>query len=345
MDHFTGKPVHFQPRPTKVVKYSKSGMFTHASLKNVKAPKSVIISLTEALNHSLCANTWRSYRTAQNHVDRIKAELGVELRFPFSLEATLTYVGFLLSRGLSATSVEKYLSAIRMVHLTRGEFAPWLRPEVMRSALTGAANRDQLRKRLSGKKGRLPITPEVMRVFLTALKESNLSIFVKRLVWVSACWCFAGAFRVHEVLSKEPNTFDPTVTLQEKDVSLTTCMIKGDTFRVVKVHLKHPKEERLSSGVIMDLFEAKGTASWMCPVAAYTQWKADKPHKPSPTLPLFRTRSGEGFTGRSLNAHLKVLLKDEAASQGGTFTSHSFRAGLATAMSRAGYRDRGLYYA
>ena len=284
----------------------------------------------EALNHSLAANTWRSYRTAENHLARIKKELGIDIRFPFTPEASLTFIGYLLSRKLSASTVQKYMSAIRMVHMTRGEFAPWLLPDVVKSVLTGAANRDQLRKRMEGKKGRLAVLPKEMRMLWEQLKMSKLARHIKRLIWVSATWCFAGAFRVHEILSRTPHSYDPTVTLLEKDVSLANVTIKGEVFKVVKVHLKHPKEIRLSAGVTIDLFEAKGEAAWMCPVAAYVQWKSDKPLKPSPTLPVFRLRTGEGFTGRTLNLHLATLLKEEALKQGGTFSSHSFRAGLAT---------------
>ena len=222
------------------------------------------------------------------------------------------------------------MSAIRMVHLTRGEFAPWLLPDVVKSVLTGAANRDQLKKRMEGKKGRLAVLPKEMRVLWEQLKMSKLARHVKRLIWVSATWCFAGAFRVHEVLSRTPRSYDPTVTLLEKDVSLANVTIKGEVYKVVKVHLKHPKEIRLSAGITIDLFEAKGEAAWMCPVAAYMQWKSDKPMKPSPTLPVFQMRTGEGFTGQALNSHLAMLLKEEALKQGGTFSSHSFRAGLAT---------------
>lgn len=306
-------------------------MYTPASLKNVRAPTSVILALTEALNFSLAANTWRSYRTAENHLARIRKELGVNIKFPFDLEATLTFTGYLLTRGLAANTVQKYLTAIRTVHLSRGEFAPWLLPEVVKSVITGAANRDQLRKRMEGKKGRLAVTPREMHILLDALKACKLPRHVKRLIWVSATWCFSGAFRVHEILSRSPRTFDPTVTLLGKDVNMSNVTVNGDTFRVVKVFLKHPKEMRLSAGVTIDLFEVRGEAAWLCPVSAFVQWKADKPLKPSPTLPLFRLKTGEGFTGRLLNSHLAVLLKKEAMKQGGSFSSHSFRAGLATA--------------
>lgn len=55
------------------------------------------MALADALNHALANNTWKSYKTAANHVKRIRKELGVALVFPFSLEDTLTYLGYLIS--------------------------------------------------------------------------------------------------------------------------------------------------------------------------------------------------------------------------------------------------------
>ena len=46
------------------------------------------MALADALNHALANNTWKSYKTAANHVERIRKELGVTLVLPFSLEDT-----------------------------------------------------------------------------------------------------------------------------------------------------------------------------------------------------------------------------------------------------------------
>ena len=73
------------------------------------------------------------------------------MTFPFGIKQTLAYIGFLLApkdkggRGLQGKSVEKYLSALRMVHMQRGFFSPWIRPEIVSLITKGAENRDQTR--------------------------------------------------------------------------------------------------------------------------------------------------------------------------------------------------------
>ena len=134
-------------------------------------------------------------------------------------------------------------------------------------------------------------------------------------------------------------TFDPTSTLLSRDVSLTTAEVAGVQYEVVKVFLRHPKEQRLSSGVTIDLFEIKGEANWLCPVKAYRKWKEGSPMKPSTNLPLFRLPSGESYTGNAFNTDLKRFLGDMAGEMRGHVSSHSFRSGIATSMSKAGYSD------
>ena len=153
---------------------------------------------------------------------------------------------------------------------------------------------------------------------------------------MTATWAWSGAFRIHEILSKEKDTFDPTSTLLCKDVAYSNIVINGQNHKCIKVHLKNPKEGGLGAGINMDLFPATGDSSWMCPVSAYEKWKADSAVKPSLNLPMFRLRGGSSYTGREFNSDLNRLLEKEAGKLNGTITSHSFRQGLATAMAQAG---------
>ena len=102
-------------------------------------------------------------------------------------------------------------------------------------------------------------------------------------------------------------------------------VVKGERYNVVKVLLKHPKEERLSAGVYIDLFEVKGEASWLCPVMAYSNWKREAGVAMTGRKPLLRTRDSYNYTGASFNQDLRKLLGEEAARSGGTISSHSFR--------------------
>ena len=49
---------------------------------------------------------------------------------------------------------------------------------------------------------------------------------------------------------------------------------------------------------------------------------------------------GTGYTGRMFNNNLKHFLKDKVDLSQGPIMSHSFRAGLATMMAKAGCSDK-----
>ena len=66
--------------------------------------------------------------------------------------------------------------------------------------------------------------------------------------------------------------YDKTTTLLSQDLKLSTVKVNGEDIGTLRVHLKHPKEERLSSGVNIDLFE---TEDFLCPIAAYKNWMVD----------------------------------------------------------------------
>ena len=78
-------------------KYGAKGCFDTRALANIRGPPQLVMALADTLNHGLARNTWKSYKMSANHVLRIRKELGIALSFPFSLEDTLTYIGYLLS--------------------------------------------------------------------------------------------------------------------------------------------------------------------------------------------------------------------------------------------------------
>ena len=81
-----------------------------------------------------------------------------------------------------------------MVHMQKGFFSPWLRPEVTKQIITGAQNRDQILQKLSGKQYRLPITITLLKTLKFRVRETNWSLAKKRLVWLICTLAWAGAF-------------------------------------------------------------------------------------------------------------------------------------------------------
>ena len=92
-------------------KYNCRGGFSAASFAAYAVPRNLVASLVEAANHGLASNTHKSYKTAGNPIWRIEKATRKKLSFPFTVDNTLTYVGYLLKeRNVSGASLDKYLS-------------------------------------------------------------------------------------------------------------------------------------------------------------------------------------------------------------------------------------------
>ena len=102
------------------------GGFDRNTFSRLGLSHNLVQTLVEAANHSLAATSWKSYSTAERHIERAQKFTGMIMTFPFSLDSTLAYVGYLLAdnsiggRGIQGKSVEKYLSGIMMCHMQRG---------------------------------------------------------------------------------------------------------------------------------------------------------------------------------------------------------------------------------
>ena len=177
------------------------------------------------------------------------------------------------------------------------------------------------------------MTPDLIWRLKTNLAKANMRISRKRIIWAVATICWGGAFRIHEVLSRESKSYDPFTTLLAADIKVCDVKVKDRKVKALRINLKHPKEERLSAGVVIDVF---ATDNFMCPVKAFTNWMADKVVRLSNLKPQFRLAEGQNYTGSMFNKDIRKLLEGVVDYEKSPVTSHSFRAGLATFMAKAG---------
>ena len=141
------------------------------------------------------------------------------MSLPFNIEKTLTFVAWMMEeRKIKSTSIEKYLSGLRMIHITQGFDVPCLREPIIKLILTGKKNWDNIREKLNSKSKRDPVTYEMMTFFKKTLISMPWSPRKKILFWAIITLAWNGSFRIHELLSKEAKSFDPTVTLLWKDI-------------------------------------------------------------------------------------------------------------------------------
>ena len=257
------------PKRKDVCKYSAHGAYSGISFKKYKLPSSIVSALVTAVNHSLAEGTFKSYKTAERHITRCEKETKVKLRFPFGEKEILTYIGWLVAcRKVSVSTIEKYLSGIRLVHLKKGFNVPALRPEIVKVVLTGLSQKEKIQIRIGKKVERLPVTISVLELIRHELKKSPWTVSKKRMMLTVLYLAFFGSFRIHEILPKEKFTFDPQTTLVGNNLSVEYWTEKKT--KVLRIWLKCPKELRKGTGVMVELFP---TNNHLCPNRAYEKWR------------------------------------------------------------------------
>ena len=184
---------------------------------------------------------------------------------------------------------------------------------------------------------RLAMTPDILWLLKQKLAKAKMPVVKKRLLWATATFLFVGSLRSGEVLPSNKELFVRDATLLNKNVSLETRKIEKEEVTMLKIRLESPKEDRKRQGVTVELFRLQN--SFFCPVTAWMKWKEVSRLDNHPNLPLFRHEDGSGLTQKELNTTLKLLLQNEIDYSNGRISSHSFRAGLTTAMGRLGYGE------
>jgi hypothetical protein len=292
------------------------------SFANHRLPTSIVTALVNASNMSLSLNTWSSYGTAERHLLRFEQDTGVKIRFPMNDCMILGFVGWLrVKRKVSAVSIKQYMSGVRTVHLKHGVFPGNLKPDILDSIIRGMEHEDALKVKVP----RLAMVTSVMKLLKYALTNSSIPHDIKRGLWAVSTMAFRGSFRIHEILSKHGQSYDPTTTLLGCDVRIEEHVIDGVKETVMKIFLKNPKEDKLCQGVTVELF---GTGTFSCPVAAWRKWRQVARVPLAPTKPVFRLGDGSCMTGNMLNKYLKQVLGKYINYDEKKYLSHSFRAGL-----------------
>ena len=316
-------------------KYSNQGAFSVRSFKKHNLPASIIVALVAASNFSLAEGTFKSYKTAERHIIKCENDTKVKMRFPFGEKETLTYIGWLIGvRKVSAKTVEKYLSGIRFVHIKEGYHVPNLRPEIVKSVLTGLAQKEKVDLRMGKKAERLPVTISVLDLIRHELIKAPWAVARKRMILTVCYISFFGSFRIHEILARDKMTFDVQSTLLGNNLKVEYWPEKDS--KVMKVWLKSPKELRNGTGVMVELFP---TNNYLCPIRALEKWRNVSRIPKSEVKPVFRHEDGSNYTGKDFNEDLRKLLAKHLDYKKGKILSHSFRSGLATMMAKNGYSD------
>lgn len=316
-------------------KYSTIGGCTAESLDSLGLPDEVRQSIAKLGNLGIAGGTWKSYKAGQDMLYKCEKETRRPLNLPLSEQDILFFIDWLHRiRKLSIGTIRCYLAGLRQLHISKGMEPPTFRTGLVKLVLKGIGNKEGIEKRDKKAGSRQPITLNILLLLKALIRKLDMPHIDKALVWTICTLAFAGAFRIHELLSKTESVFDPTHTLLTEDITKTSD-VKGTV--TLHIRLKCPKEARNNADTIVDIFTSE---SKTCPVAAYTKWHSASVHKQK--SPIFTWKSGTPLTGKKFNNLIKSMLSPYIDKSKGKFVSHSFRIGLASMLGTLGYEDEDI---
>ena len=328
----TGPGPKIKPGSTK---YGPNGQINHATFQRFNLSSSQTKILSRTANHALAKSTWSSYTTAMNMLEKCSKETGKTLNLPLNEEKTLVFIAWLLERNLSASTCNSYLAGLKQAHTSAGLQVPNLRTPLIQQILEGKNHIDATDRNLGNRPTRLPITPTIMKLLKAELKASNLHNTDKLLMWTVATTAFMGSFRIHELLSRSSNTYDPACTLTKRDIKLKSIKIGHEFTEILQITLKNEKTNKTGTPNIVDVYASGG---FLCPVRAYKKWQAQAIPTPA-KLPAFMDSTNKPFTGRKFNELIKQFLGKHFSHTADKISAHSFRAGLPSLIGELGYAD------
>jgi hypothetical protein len=247
---------------------------------------------------------------------------------PLNQNKILLFITWLLQeRKVKGTSIESYISGLRTIHQAQGLTVPEIRPDIVKSILSGAKQQNNIENRVNPKPRRLPMTLTALRVLKNELNGQNLVKADIRMLWAVSCLAFFGSFRMGELLAEKADEYDPNFTCLAKDV----VMEEG----TIQVRLKSPKEDRSGKDVIVDIFRNNGDC---CPVRAVEKWWALKPPREE-DKPAFRFADSGALSKRCFNTIIANCMNHHAANEEGFYSGHSFRSGIPSMMGEMGYSN------
>ena len=134
--------------------------------------------------------------------------------------------------------------------------------------------------------------------------------------------------------SRREKENDSQTTLLWKDVTFDEIKYKGDMVKVIQVHVKSPKVDRVGAGDKIQVFQL---GNFMCPVESMKKYREEMKVKEDPEMPVFRKSSGMCMTGAEINKKLSILTQEVGKLvTGGVIKSHSFRSGVPSEMAKNG---------
>ena len=153
-----------------------------ASFQNLNIADNLKEILVDNSNNSIAQQTWSAYKTAERKLMAFSEETNIPVALPLTEDTVLAFSAWILNSGVSASTLETYLSGIRMTHLAAGENPPQLRTPLVSAVIQGKKNKDNIKKRAGLTPTRLPITPSLLKLMKLELADLNMKNKDKKMI-------------------------------------------------------------------------------------------------------------------------------------------------------------------
>ena len=265
--------------------------------------------------------TWKAMEAAWNNLLMYCKSSGQTIPMPLNQNFVNGFVDWLFSfKKLKHSSVQSYLSSIASILKLKGVDSPCLSSYTTSVLIKGGKNLEMLTD--SHPMARKVMTIDLLKILGHEIALSDWSKNSKRVVWTTCCILFFGSFRVGEVLSSSKLNFSKDSCLLWEDVKF----LKNS----ILIRIKQPKC-RTDSSDFIDIFPFSEASC--CPVNALVGLKNNSPSA-SPTSPVFTFSNGLLLTPATFNSTIRTLLSPHLGLHSQDYSSHSFRAGIPSALAR-----------
>ena len=321
----TGK----SPQRVEKLKCTSQGGWRSRHVERLGLPKEIEELVVNMGNSALAQSTWRAYNTAERAVKRCEEDVGTILRMPWGEKEAIIFTWWLMKRNLASSTITQYFSGIRNAHKRANLEPKGLDSILVKTMLKGKSNTEEPRKQ------KIAMTPGLLLALKRFIIRCRLPLEDKLLVWAMCTLMYSGSLRGGEIMGEEDDEFDPRNILMEEDVRIKVVRTgEGRMTKMVSCIIKNPKELPGTVNLEIEMFKTEGK---FCPVAAVEKLRRNR--KGNKDKPFMTRKNGKIVTKKWLNGFLRQALGRIVDYEKETVSSHSFRAGVATAMARCGYSD------
>ena len=274
---------------------------------------------------SLATSTWDSYKTGWNSYCNFCTSEKLLPSLPVSIDNLLRYIAYLAeTKNLREQTIRSYLSALKFIHTLNKSRTQSFDHPLVNVLLKGARNFQASLCLPSNK--RLVMTWPVLKILGHALFSSDHCDFDKQVIWTACLVAYFGACRMGELLTDSPYLLKCI-----KPFTWERVQILSNTNYVIFIAL--PKCSIDPRGYSIDLFAYKNSS--YCPLRNIDKVlkQGRSTYEIEYSSPVFILKSGKLLTKQFMNNLLKQLLTPYFPANLGTFSCHSFRAGVASLMA------------